>query len=155
VVKGDALHKHRRVLIDSCVWIYHFEQHPEFAAAAARVVQSLEEGHFRGIVSELTLLELAVRPLQLGRQDVADEYELLLSYFPNVQLEPVSRAVLMDAASLRARYRLRTPDAILVATGIRSAATAAVTNGEGWKVLRESGIEAVLLTELSDVVPSE
>jgi hypothetical protein len=51
------------------------------------VIQSLEEGRFRGIVSELTLLELAVRPLQLGRRDVADEYELLLSYFPNVELE--------------------------------------------------------------------
>ena len=149
MVKGDPLRKHRRVLIDSSVWIYHFEQHAEFAAAAGRVVQSLEEGHFRGIVSELTLLELAVRPLQLGRQDVADAYEILLSYFPNVQLEPVSRAVLLDAASLRARYRLRTPDAILAATGIRSAATAAVTSDQGWKVLRGSGIETVLLTELS------
>jgi predicted nucleic acid-binding protein len=97
----------------------------------------------------LTLLELTVRPLQLGRQDVADEYELLLSYFPNVQLEPVSREALLDAASLRARYRLRTHDAILVATGSRSAATAAVTNNEGWKVVSGCGIETVLLTELS------
>jgi predicted nucleic acid-binding protein len=149
VVRGDALRDHRRVLIDSSVWIYHFEQHPEFAVAAGRVVQSLEEGHFRGVVSELTLLELTVRPLQLGRQDIADEYELLLSYFPNVQLEPVSREVLLDAASLRARYRLRTPEAILLATGIRSAATAAVTNDVGWKVVRGSGIDTVLLTELS------
>jgi hypothetical protein len=68
VVKAKALRGHRRVLIDSSVWIYHFEQHPEFAAAAGGVVQSLEQGRFRGIVSELTLLELTVRPLQLGRQ---------------------------------------------------------------------------------------
>jgi predicted nucleic acid-binding protein len=149
VVKAKALRGHRRVLIDSSVWIYHFEQHPEFAAAAGGVVQSLEQGRCRGIVSELTLLELTVRPLQLGQQDVAEEYELLLSYFPNVQLEPVSREVLLDAASLRARYRLRTPDAILVASGIRSAATAAVTNNEGWKVVSGCGIETVLLTELS------
>jgi predicted nucleic acid-binding protein len=57
------LRQHRRVLIDSSVWIYHFEQHPEFSPAAGRVIESLEEGRFRGIVSELTLLELTVRPL--------------------------------------------------------------------------------------------
>ena len=100
-------------------------------------------------MSELTLLELTVRPLQLGRQDVADEYELLLSYFPNVELEEVSCDVLLDAAALRARYRLRTPDAILMATGIRSAATAAVTNDEGWKAVRASGIETILLSQLA------
>ena len=142
------LRQHRRVLFDSSVWIYHFEQHPEFARAAGQVIQLLEEGRFRGIVSELTLLELTVRPLQLGRQDVADEYELLLSYFPNMDLEPVSREVLLDAAALRARYRLRTPDAILLATGIRSSATAAVTNDGGWKAAEAAGVQAVLLSDL-------
>jgi len=89
-----------------------------------------------------------VRPLQLGRQDVADEYELLLSYFPNVDLEPVTREVLLEAAALRARHRLRAPDAILLATGIRSSATAAVTNDGGWKAAENAGVQAVLLADL-------
>jgi predicted nucleic acid-binding protein len=147
-VTPRPLRRHSRVLIDSSVWIYHFEQHPEFAGAAGQVIQSLEEGRFRGIVSELTLLELTVRPLQLGRQDVADEYELLLSYFPNVELEPVSREVLLEAAALRARYRLRTPDAILLATGIHSSATAAVSNDGAWKAIETAGVQAVLLSEM-------
>jgi predicted nucleic acid-binding protein len=147
LVTPPSLRRHRKVLIDSGVWIYHFEQHPEFGKAATEVIESLEEGHFRGVVSELTLLELTVRPLQLGRQDVADEYELLLSYFPNVELEPVTKEVLLEAAALRARHRLRTPDAILMATGIRSGATAAVTNDDGWKVVG-AGIEIMLLSQL-------
>jgi hypothetical protein len=65
------------------------------------LIDDLEEGRFRGIASELTLLELTVRPLQLGRQEVADDYEILLSYFPNLDLEPVSREILLDAAGLR------------------------------------------------------
>ncbi len=148
MVTPAPLRQHRRVLVDSSVWIYHFEQHPEFAAAAGRVIGSLEDGRFRGIVSELTLLELTVRPLQLGRQDIADEYELLLSYFPNVELQPVSREILLDAAALRARHRLRTPDAILLATGIRSSATAAVTSDGGWRAAGVAGLQAVLLSEL-------
>jgi len=75
----QLLRPHKRVFIDTDVWIYHFEQHPEFGRAAGIAIQSLEDGRFRGVSSELTLLELTVRPLQLGRQDVADEYELLLS----------------------------------------------------------------------------
>jgi len=86
--------------------------------------------------------------MQLGRQDVADEYELLLSYFPNLDLEPVSKDVLLGAAALRARHRLRTPDAILLATGIRSGATAAITNDNGWRVAQGLGIEIILLSQL-------
>jgi predicted nucleic acid-binding protein len=118
------------VLIDTSVWIYHFEQHPELGAAASQIVESLEEGEYRGVASELTLLELTVRPLQRGRQDVADDYEVLLDYFPNFELEPISREILLEAAALRARQRLRTPDAIQLATALRTGATLAVASDE-------------------------
>jgi predicted nucleic acid-binding protein len=139
---------HQRVLIDTSIWIYHFEQHPQFAAAAGKIIESLEEGKFRGVASELTLLELTVRPLQLGRQDVADDYEVLLDYFPNFELEPISRDILLEAAALRARQRLRTPDAIQIATGLRTGATLAVTNDEGWRNFPL--IETVILSDLTE-----
>lgn len=137
---------HKRVLIDTSVWIYHFEQNPKLAAPAGRVIESLEAGRFRGIASELTLLELTVRPLQLGRQDVADDYEILLGYFPNLELQPISREVLLEAAGLRARHRLRTPDAIQIATGVRYGATLAITNDQGWR--DQSLIETIILSDL-------
>jgi predicted nucleic acid-binding protein len=112
------------------------------------VIESLEEERFRGIVSEFTLPELTVRRLQLGRQDAADEYELLLNHFPNVELEPVSREVLLDTAALPARHRFRNPDAILLATGLRAGATAAVTNDAGWKAAETEGLQVILLSEL-------
>jgi predicted nucleic acid-binding protein len=143
--------RHQRVLIDTSVWIYHFEQNSTFGEAAGHVIEQLEAGKFRGIASELTLLELIVKPLQLGRQDAADDYETLLSYFPNLELEPISRAILLDAAALRARYRLRTPDAIQLATGLHSGATLAITNDEAWQ--RIAGIETLLLTELHRHLP--
>lgn len=139
---------HRRVLIDTSVWIYHFEQNPKLASAAGRVIENLEAGKFRGIASELTLLELTVRPLQLGRQDVADDYEVLLGYFPNLELQPISREVLLEAAGLRARYRLRTPDAIQIATGLRYGATLAVTNDDAWRNLPL--LDTVMLSDLSE-----
>jgi predicted nucleic acid-binding protein len=145
-VKRGVPGHHKRVLIDTSIWIYHFEQHPQLAAAAGKIIESLEEGKFHGVASELTLLELTVKPLQLGRQDVADDYEVLLDYFPNFELEPISREILLEAAALRARQRLRTPDAIQIATGLRTGATLAVTNDEGWRNFPL--IETIILTDL-------
>jgi predicted nucleic acid-binding protein len=139
---------HKRILLDTSIWIYHLEQHAEHGPAATRVIEGLEQGKFRGITSELTLLELTVQPLRLGRQDAADDYELLLDYFPNLELIPVSREILLDAAALRARQRLRTPDAIQIATALRADATLAVTNDKAWRSLPL--IDVVLLPELME-----
>jgi hypothetical protein len=45
-------------------------------------------------------------------------FELLLAYVPYFEHEPISRPVLLEAAVQRARLRVRTPDAIRVATGL-------------------------------------
>jgi hypothetical protein len=66
LVTRRALRGHERILIDSSVWVYHFEQHAEFGPAAGAVIEAMEEGAFRGIASGLTLLELTVEPFQLG-----------------------------------------------------------------------------------------
>ncbi len=146
MVDGLIAPRHKRILIDTSVWIYHFEQSASFGGAARYVIEQLEAGKFRGVASELTLLELTVKPLQLGRQDAADDYETLLSFFPNLTLQPISRAILLDAAALRARYRLRTPDAIQIATAFRTGATLAITNDEAWRHL--AGIDTLLLADM-------
>jgi predicted nucleic acid-binding protein len=65
---------------------------------------------------------------------------------PNLTLEPITRATLLEAAALRTRYRLRTPDAIQLATGLKSDATLAITNDEAWRHV--AGIDTLLLTDL-------
>jgi predicted nucleic acid-binding protein len=58
LTRNRAAARHRRILIDTSVWIYHFEENATFGEAASRVIEELEAGKFRGIASELTLLEL-------------------------------------------------------------------------------------------------
>ena len=137
---------HKRILIDTCIWIYHLEQHPAFAAPAGRILEKLRQGAFQGFSSELILLELTVKPLQLARQDVADEYEVLIDDFPNFDLVPISREILLEAAALRAHYRLRTPDAIQIATGLRMGATLLVTNDDTWRKI--PSLETLVLSDL-------
>ena len=145
---ASALAGHRLVALDTSVWIYHFEGSPAYGRAADSLLEAITQGQIGAVASELVLLELLVAPLKKGAQDVADEIELALLHFPNLQLAPVTRAVLVRAAEIRARYGLRTPDAIMVATAVESGATLAVTNDEAWRKVAE--IELVLLRDLGN-----
>jgi uncharacterized protein len=128
---------HGTVALDTSIFIYHFEDHPRYRDLTDRILGTISRGKCRAVASELTLLELLVRPLQLERQDVADEYEALLSHFPNLELVPLSRQVVLWAAALRARYGLRTPDALILATAMFQGATLVITNDRQWKRVEE------------------
>jgi len=111
------------------------------------VLRHIPDGDCRAGCSELTLLEINVGPLNKESVEAAGKYELFLDAFPNLSLIPIDRSVLNRAARLRARYRLKTPDAIILATGLMQGATLAVTNDQGWKKVRE--IEVVRLEDLA------
>lgn len=143
---ASALAGHRLIALDTSVWIYHFEGSAEYGQAADSVLEAVAQGRTGAVASELVLLELLVAPLKKGSQDVADEIELALLHFPYLQLTPVTRAVLVRAADIRARYGLRTPDAIMLATAVESGATLAVTNDSAWRKVDE--IEVLLLRDL-------
>lgn len=143
----STLAGHRLIALDTSVWIYHFEGAPAYGRAADSVLEAISQGQIEAVASELVLLELLVAPLKKGAQDVADEIEMTLLHFPHLQLAPVTRAVLLRAAEIRARYGLRTPDAVMVATAIESGATLSVTNDSAWRKVRE--IEVVLLRNLA------
>jgi predicted nucleic acid-binding protein len=136
----------RRVLLDTSIWIYHLEANPEFGEMAGKVITALERGVFQGALSELSLMELLVLPLRLGRVAVADEYELLLTNFPNLTLYSVSRDLLIRAAAIRAGFAMRAPDSILLATAADARASLAITNDKSWK--RFGDLDVRLLSEL-------
>ncbi len=141
----SALQEHSCLLLDSCVWIYHIEDHPIFAPLTTKVLQQVASGRNRAVSSELSLLEIKIQPLRQGREDIADEYELLLEAFPNLTLCPIIRPILHLAGLLRARLELKTPDAIILATGLENGATCVVTNDRSWR--RFDGMEVVCLND--------
>lgn len=143
---ASALARHRLIALDTSVWIYHFEASAGPGRVASALIEAVASGRVEAVASELVLLELLVAPLRKGMQDSADEIELLLERHPHFTLRPVSRDVLLSAAELRARYNLKTPDSIMLASAMRSGATLAVTNDAAWRRVRE--VDVVLLADL-------
>ena len=125
---SQILKLHALIGLDSCVFVYHLESHPRYSELTAPLFQWIELGKLRAVTSVLSLMEINVRPLALGRQAIADEYEILLSRFPNLSIRDIDRRVARQAAELRAKYRLRPPDALQIATTLGAGASAFVTN---------------------------
>ena len=63
-----------------------------------------------------------MHPIREGRLDLAQEYRNVLLQSPNLTPVPLDAGIAEQAAELRAQYKLRTPDAIQLATALRSGA---------------------------------
>lgn len=143
----DALDRHACVGIDTSVFIYRFESNSALGSLAGDALMAMEEGRFAGVTSLLTLMELAVRPLAVGRPDVADEYEVLLANFPHLSVVDVDRRVARRGAELRAAHRLRPADALQLGACIEHGASAFLTNDRDLRRVTE--LEVLLLDDFT------
>jgi predicted nucleic acid-binding protein len=125
---GAALRQHERIGLDTPIFIYHIEGTTQLAGLAGVALDELAGGAFTGVTSVLTLMEIAVKPLQMRRPDVAEEYEVLLANYPNLVIAALDRPTARRAAELRAEYRLRPADALQVAACLEQGATAFLSN---------------------------
>jgi len=143
----SLLMQHQRVGLDTSIFIYHLESNPSYLPLTTELLGMVKNGKVSATTSTITLMEINVRPLQLGRVDVADEYELLISRFPNLHVYEVSIPIARIAAELRAKYRLRPADALQVATALHFDATLFVSNDDKLKAAADE-ITMLMLKDL-------
>ncbi len=93
------------------------------------------------------MTELLTKPLQAQDTRLANRYRTLLLQIANFRMVPIHAAIADTAAMLRARYRLRTPDALQVATAIDRRCDAFLTNDHALQ--RVSEIPIIILDELT------
>lgn len=140
------LSRYRRVGLDTICFIYHLSKHPLYATITADLFAMIEAGRLSAMTSSLALIEILARPKQVGHEEAADHYRVVLASFPNLELRRADIAITELAAELRIRYRLITPEAIQLATAIVDGAEAFIGNTETLRAVKE--IEVVLLEDL-------
>ncbi len=144
---GRRLNGHTLVGVDTSIWIYHLEDNPRYSSLTTEILNAVETGRPRAVISVVTITELTVQPYRLNKFNIAADYEALLTHFPNAQVHDVTAAIARRAAQLRGVYSLRTADALLVATSLVVGATAWITNDRGLRRLAPL-IDIVLLDDL-------
>jgi predicted nucleic acid-binding protein len=138
----------RTLALDTSAFIYHLEAHPTHASRLRPIFRQIEGGRCRGVSSTLTFLEVLVQPYRTGDDERRAALAALLASFPGVTWIPLDLAVADRAASLRARYRLRTPDAIQLATAVHVSADVFLTNDRDLRRVEE--VPVLLIDECVD-----
>jgi predicted nucleic acid-binding protein len=132
--------------LDTPLLIYFLENNERYGELARITINGIEKGKWEGVTSTITLMEITVRPWQLGRESAAREYEAVLVHFPNLSVVDVDRNVARAAAQLRARYNVSPPDALQVAASLSYGAKAFLTNDKRLSKL-EDVIEILVLDD--------
>jgi len=134
---SKRLAKAKVIGLDTSIFIYFLEDSARYGPLAQITINGIEKGKWQGVTSTITLMEITVRPWQLGLEGVAREYEAILVHFPNLSLVDIDRNVARAAAQLRAKYNLAPPDALQVAASISFGAKAFLTNDKRLSRLQE------------------
>jgi predicted nucleic acid-binding protein len=134
---SKRLAKVKVIGLDTSIFIYFLEDNEHYGPLAQITINGIEKGKWQGVTSTITLMEITVRPWQLGRESAAREYEAILVHFPNLSVVDVDRNVTRAAAQFRAKYNLSPPDALQVAASLSFGAKAFLTNDKRLSKLQE------------------
>ncbi len=135
-----------KVYLDANSIIYSVERIEPYRTLLDPLWQAAGLESFGIISSELTLLEVLVRPFKTGDRQLEAGFRALLQRSSDVSLIAVTRPVLEQAARLRATVGLKTPDAIHAATALRAGAALFITNDAAFR--RVPGLPVVTLGDL-------
>ena len=134
-----------KIGLDTVIFIYAFERHPDFGPLAQTVFQTVEKKTCQACASVLALGEVLVGVKRAGDYDLQLRYQSAFQYFPNLALCDADFRVMDIMSDLRLKYNLHTPDAIHLATALSQQAQAFITNDLRLKKVTE--LEIVVLTE--------
>ena len=141
------LKKHRRIGLDSNLLIYFIEAHPAYHRITERLFRSIEEGKITGVCSTLSLLEVLVQPYRSNNDELVNQFYGLLTTYPNLLWIELTTEIADLGARFRAKYAIKTPDAILLATAAFAGATGFIGNDTQLKRVSELDILTLSGTE--------
>jgi predicted nucleic acid-binding protein len=117
----------KTVGLDTAPLIYFIEEHATYLEALKEFFETVDKGEVNVVTSTITLTEVLVHPLRSHNMDLAAEYrEILLN--SNITTVDISSDIAEYGALLRSQYNLRTPDALQIATAIKSGAGSFLAN---------------------------
>ena len=118
----------KRIYLDANIYIYAFELVESFQESVTQLFQQIESDNLEVFASDLILTEILPKPIRDERKDIAEKYLQYLQHSPSIHLVRVSQEVIEASVRLRAKYNLRSMDALHLATAITHQCESFITN---------------------------
>lgn len=145
---NDILQGVTSIYIETAPLIYYVEENPRYLAPMDTIINAIEQSNLVAMSSVITLTEVLSHPIKLGNHRLEQQYQDILVNGESFQLISVNIQIAQEAARLRARYGLRTPDAIHVASALYAQCQAFLTNDKA--ITKVNELRVLLLDELID-----
>jgi uncharacterized protein len=140
------LRRHRRIALDTSVFIYQVEDNARYVELTDSVFAWLNRPDGTAVTSTITMTELLVPAYRSGGEHRVDDFYALLTAYATLDWIPPSIEIADIAARIRATHRLRTPDALQAATAVHAQATGLITNDAVFE--RVESVETLVLDRL-------
>ncbi|RYX83533.1 type II toxin-antitoxin system VapC family toxin [bacterium] len=118
-----------RIYVDTNAWIYARDMEAKWEELRC-FFDFAHAGAWKLVTSELTLAETLVWPIQNRDRRAQSEFQEALQNASHLVVIPVSRPILIEAATLKATRALELPDAIHAATAKLSRCSYFLTGDE-------------------------
>jgi predicted nucleic acid-binding protein len=136
----------KKIFLDTAPLIYYIEENPYYIKPLNELFMAGDKQKCHFISSVITLTEVLVLPLREGKIDIVEKYETILTHSQSIEIIDINKKIAKITAQLRAKYSLKTPDAIQLATSINHSADYFLTNDKRLKSIKEIAI--ILLEDL-------
>ncbi len=140
------LRRHRKVALDTNMFIYELEGNPRYLPFTRHIFRWVERTPHSAVTSTLTMTEVLTQPYATMDAQAVNLYYGRLVHYPNLEWVATDLEIADLAAQFRARFGLRTPDAIHAATAVRSGVRGFISNDPVFERIEE--LDALVLKEL-------
>lgn len=130
---------------DTNIFIYLIEENPLYLNQVYKLLDFLEKNEYEIITSTLTLGEILTKPYKDNRLDLVETYK---AFFSEMELIELNSEIASLFAKIRADYKIKTPDAVQLASAVYAKADLFVTNDDGLNRFKSEGCRVVLLGEV-------
>ena len=135
------------IYFDTNVFIYAIEDNEIYRQHIIALFSRIQEKGCKIFTSELTLAECLIKPFAANDEASARHYEEQIKNTDILEVKPVTKTVLRDAAKNRASLRNRLPDAIHVVTALKSECGIFVTNDT--KIKTPDNLRKIIIRKIS------
>jgi len=134
----------RKAFLDTNLFIYLIEENELYLNKVYNMLHFLEQNSYEIITSTLTLGEILTKPYKDNRLDLVKQYK---DFFSDMELIELNSEIASMFANIRAKYNIKTPDAVQLASAIYGNADLFVTNDDRLSRFENNKCKVVLLSK--------
>lgn len=143
---GTALYQINRFFLDAAPVIYYIDANPAYFDLMDQIFTWIESSSIRVVTSPITLAECLILPIRQNNLSQQQLFIDIITAQDTADFIETTASIARTAAEICARYNLKLPDALQVATAIASNCEAFLTNDAQLKQVTE--LKVLLVSEL-------